>query len=243
LVAELGGFARQRKKQNNPPGAGYLYQYRYMRSYAYARPESASRRAGVFVGVCVSHALLIWAFIRGLNIRAVPIVTAPLEVTIIPERSRPIEPPPLPKLQLQTSPPITVIAPVIDIDVPADRPPRASSTVTDERTPLIFVSAPPDARAYYPTASRKRGEHGSVMTSVCIDVANRITSVAVVASSGFSQLDTAAVEMARHSEWKAPTVAGKPVPECGNYLIQFNLADPNSERGDRQNRDVQHQRH
>jgi hypothetical protein len=151
-----------------------------MRKYVHARPGSATRRAGVFVGVVIGHALVIWAFVNALITRAVPVNTAPMEVTLIPERHRSAAPPPLPPLRMRTLPPANVLTPVINIDVPLDAPPLhsvdAGIALTTSpathlvNTPLIFVSGPQNSATYYPIVSEERGEQGSVLTKVCIDV-------------------------------------------------------------------------
>jgi hypothetical protein len=52
---------------------------------------SGAQRVGVFAGVCVCHALLIWAFAHGRVIRVLSDATGAIEVRIIQKPPRPFE--------------------------------------------------------------------------------------------------------------------------------------------------------
>jgi protein TonB len=65
---------------------------------------------------------------------------------------------------------------------------------------------------HYPEAARARGEQGTVRLVLTIDRGGRVVSARLVASSGSSTLDQAALEMARH-------VSGRPLlPEMGSSV-------------------------
>ncbi|MGH6834035.1 MAG: TonB family protein [Methylocella sp.] len=58
---------------------------------------------------------------------------------------------------------------------------------------------------HYPEAARARGEQGTVRLALTIDRSGHVVSARVIASSGSSILDQAALEMARHA-------SGRPLP-------------------------------
>ncbi|MGH6853003.1 MAG: energy transducer TonB, partial [Methylocella sp.] len=58
---------------------------------------------------------------------------------------------------------------------------------------------------HYPEAARERGEQGTVRLALTIDRGGHVVSARVIASSGSSTLDQAALEMARHA-------SGRPLP-------------------------------
>ena len=65
---------------------------------------------------------------------------------------------------------------------------------------------------HYPEAARARGEQGTVRLALTIDRGGRVVSARLIASSGSSILDQAALEMARH-------VSGRPLPpEMGSSV-------------------------
>ena len=58
---------------------------------------------------------------------------------------------------------------------------------------------------HYPDAARARGEQGTVRLALTIDRGGHVVSARIIASSGSSILDQAALEMARHAN-------GRPLP-------------------------------
>jgi periplasmic protein TonB len=65
---------------------------------------------------------------------------------------------------------------------------------------------------HYPEAARARGEQGTVRLALTIDRGGHVVSARLIASSGSSILDQAALEMARH-------VSGRPLPpEMGSSV-------------------------
>jgi protein TonB len=65
---------------------------------------------------------------------------------------------------------------------------------------------------HYPDAARARGEQGTVRLALTIDRGGHVVSARIIASSGSSLLDQAALEMARHA-------SGRPLPpEMGSSV-------------------------
>jgi len=209
-----------------------------MSTYALARPGSGSRRAGVFAAVVLLHALVIGAFARALFIGVSPIGTVPLQVRIVAEPPRmerrsppPLHAPPLAALQPALAPLLPMLA--IRSEVPAASSPRAAgpARAAGSRRPapdppstvLAFISGPANPQSFYPFQARLEHQQGTVLTSICVDAAGRIDSVVVVKSSGVYDLDRAALTMGKLTQWKAATVAGKPVRRCGELNIGFSL--------------------
>jgi len=93
--------------------------------------RSCTRRIGVVVAVCLFHALAILALFSGGIVRLAPDATAHLQIISIPERHKPLEPPPptlirLPPVQGLSSRAMAaqfkVPLPQINIDLPTDAP-------------------------------------------------------------------------------------------------------------------------
>ncbi len=79
---------------------------------------------------------------------------------------------------------------------------------------------------YYPSGSKLRGEQGSPLVRVCVDPSGLPLREPVVKdTSGFPDLDDAAIEMAKDSSYVAGTEDGQALPEsCVEFKIRFSLS-------------------
>ncbi len=76
----------------------------------------------------------------------------------------------------------------------------------------------------YPSASRAMDEEGSVVLTVSIDAAGRVTGVSLLRSSGFARLDSAALEFARRRWRFEPALQdGRPMASTRNITVRFSL--------------------
>lgn len=93
-------------------------------------------------------------------------------------------------------------------------------------TPISFGPDFPSPARFYPDASRRLAEQGKVVVSVCVGPRGELTSSPmVVASSGFSRLDAAAIgyAWATSGHWRPARRNGVPVTRCTQLPIQFGL--------------------
>jgi len=193
-----------------------------------------SKRAVVFVAILVFHAFIIWAFATGLATSGARIINTILQTNIIQTQKEQELPPPPPHVDLKVPPPVSVVAPDVQINIPVAPPPihvvAAVRRVTP--APIHIPPAPvlppratyaPDINDYYPDASRRNNEEGRALVHLCIDTRGRVASAEVGATSGHPMLDDAAVRLAKAYRFKPATQRGKPVQFCTNMPIKFVL--------------------
>ncbi len=91
------------------------------------------------------------------------------------------------------------------------------------------IDAPPRLRVpirpKYPNGAQKRGEHGRVMLDVTISERGRVTAAEVVVSSGFVELDEAALKAVREAEFRPAKANGRAVQDRRRIPIDFRLKD------------------
>jgi TonB family protein len=85
---------------------------------------------------------------------------------------------------------------------------------------------PVNPNDYYPSASKRRGEKGSPVVRVCVDAAGKpLLEPDILETSGFPDLDAAAIELAKAVQYGPGTINGIPVTEsCIKYKILFGLS-------------------
>ena len=211
---------------------------------SYLQEEGISKRTWYsIIAVAVLHVLLGYALISGLAIKAVKVITGPLEAVIIEEQAPPPEETPPPPPKLEDIPPY-VPPPDVLIETSAPPPPTISTqsaiaTPEPQRVAPPAPPAPPSvpgtraqpiARTFtvteddYPDASRRAGEEGVTGIRVTIGTDGRVTACSVVKSSGFSRLDERACQIAqRRWRFKPATENGQPVEETVNRNYRWQL--------------------
>jgi TonB family protein len=87
---------------------------------------------------------------------------------------------------------------------------------------LTRVVSPDD---YYPSGSVRRKEQGSPIVQVCVGPSGALLREPVVTdSSGFPDLDGAAIKVAKANRYAAGTENGKAIPEsCLKFKVKFDL--------------------
>ena len=89
------------------------------------------------------------------------------------------------------------------------------------------VDAPPrpkrTIRPDYPKGSRQRGEQGDVVLEIRVSERGVVEAVSVVTSSGFAELDAAAVRAARGARFTPAKSAGDAVASKARITLSFKL--------------------
>lgn len=75
----------------------------------------------------------------------------------------------------------------------------------------------------YPRGARKRGEEGEVIVKLEIDIAGVVKSAVVIGSSGFAELDVAALNAALGAKFKPALAEGAPIPSMLDLKFVFKL--------------------
>jgi TonB family protein len=85
------------------------------------------------------------------------------------------------------------------------------------------MTRPVRPRDYYPAGSIRRGEQGSPTVKVCVDSTGKLLREPVITvSSGFWELDSAAIRIAKDSRYMPGTRNGTPLPEsCLEVPVTF----------------------
>jgi len=214
---------------------------------SYLQEEGPSKRTVYsIVLVVLLHVLLAYALISGLAIKAVKVITGPLETVNIEEPAPPPEEAPPPPPKLEDIPPYV---PPPDVQVQTDVPPppviSTQTTIATPEPPRVAPPGPPapppppsipGTRAQgiprtftvseddYPDASRRAGEEGVTGVRVTVGTDGRVTACSVIRSSGFSRLDERACQIAmRRWRFKPATENGKPVEETINRNYRWQL--------------------
>ncbi len=86
----------------------------------------------------------------------------------------------------------------------------------------IEISAP-SIDDYYPEESIKKGEQGSVKVKICYNAEGRVTSAALTQTSGYLDLDDAAVSMGRNYRFKSSVKGEALKPDCIDAPMSFRL--------------------
>ena len=109
---------------------------------SYLQQEGISKRTWyAIIAVAILHVLLGYALISGLAIKAVKVITGPLETVNIEEQAPPPDEPPPPPPKLEDIPPY-VPPPDVQIETSAPPPPTIT-TQTAVPQPQPTVTAPP----------------------------------------------------------------------------------------------------
>ena len=135
-----------------------------------------------------------------------------------PEESVPPPEPPPPQPQEESVPP----------PEPPPPPPQEESVPLPETAPKqAKIDAPPrpvkSIRPDYPKTARQRGEEGAVVLALSIDERGRVNRAEVAETSGFAELDDAAVRAAERARF-VPAKSGRTsVSSTARITITFRL--------------------
>lgn len=151
-----------------------------------------------------------------------------------------------PPTETPRKPDITVPRPRVQIDLPQQmnvpvaiepQPPQPSAEPVQETSTSTGTDAPPSivqgddlgARMIsgkpprYPIESRRKREEGTVQLSLILGTDGSVEKISVFHSSGYSRLDSAALEAVRRWRWEPVVRNGSPVKVKGIVEIPFQL--------------------
>lgn len=204
---------------------------------AYAQDSSFFTRRGiVLVAIIALHILAAWGFATGLAQKVIHLVTAPIEADIVEEVKPEDQPPPPPPPEMER-PPVEVPPPEVSIDLPMESSSSAIVDVTDKAPPPApppppriagspaKMTRPVNPDDYYPPGSIRREEQGSPVVQACVGPTGKLVREPVVTdTSGFPDLDSAAVKVARATRYGPGTENGTALPEsCIKFKVKFVL--------------------
>ena len=195
-----------------------------------------TRRGIVAVAIIGFHILVAWGLASGLANKVIQVLAPPIEADIVDEVKKDDEPPPPPPPEMER-PPVEVPPPEVSIDLPMETTSTAIQDVTDKAPP---PAPPPPPRAagtpakmtrpvnpddYYPPGSIRREEQGSPVVQACVGPNGRLLREPVVTdTSGFPDLDGAAIKVAKATRYAPGTEAGSALAEsCVKFKVKFVL--------------------
>lgn len=182
--------------------------------------DGAGGKAGKFALVAGLHVLVAMGVITTMNAKSLslPALLDEKMVWIEPEITPPAPPPEPPKPQVKAAPP-EVVVPKVEVEVAAPPPEQvieASTEATPEPAQPTQSEAPPQpaaepsansgqmrsavladangcAKPDYPVRAARNGETGTVTLALLVGTDGRVQDSRVQTSSGYRELDRAAV--------------------------------------------------
>jgi protein TonB len=202
---------------------------------AYAQDSGFFTRRGIVVVAIIGiHVLVMYALATGLARKIVEVVAPNIEADIVEEVKNDEEPPPPPPPEMER-PPVEVPPPEVSIDLPMETTTTAIQDVTDKPPP----PAPPppprvagspakmksavDPDQFYPPGAKRREEQGSPVVQACVGPNGRLVREPVITeTSGFPELDGAAVKVAKANRYTPAMEGGTALPEsCVRFKVKF----------------------
>jgi TonB family protein len=104
---------------------------------------------------------------------------------------------------------------------------RAATSAQPSSPPKAEILSLPISEAHYPLQAKNENREGSSVVRTCVNDSSDIETVTLFSSSGFSDFDEAALEIARAGSFKAATssIDGKPTASCVVHRITFKFND------------------
>ena len=202
---------------------------------AYTQDSSFFTRRGIVVVMIIAlHAFVLWALVSGMAHKIVQVVAPNIEADIVDEVKKEDEPPPPPPPEMER-PPVEVPPPEVSIDLPMETNTTALQDITDKPpppappppprvagTPARMKSAV-DPDQYYPPGAKRREEQGSPVVQACVGPTGRLLREPVITeTSGFPELDGAAVKVAKQNRYSPAMEGGTALPEsCVKFKVKF----------------------
>lgn len=209
----------------------------------FAHSSHASRNTTRLAAVVVFHVLVGVALVKTMNVRLMTRLSEPPPVTVVPTFMPPVPPPQPVDVPVSSLPAPRILVP--EVAVPVATPPvpntvtTTTTVVTDPAPPVHDAVAvnPPQvapgtgtgvrmaammdgcAQPVYPAQAARNGDTGTVTLALLIGVDGRVTSSRVAHSSGFRDLDKAALTALSRCTFK-PAMHGD-VAEAGWAQIAF----------------------
>jgi protein TonB len=198
-------------------------------------PPASPRRLISIGAVALLHLVVIYALASGLAAQLVDKIPQDIKADIVKEKppEQPKTPPPPPPDLVKPPPPFI---PPPDIVIANEAPTNAITAVTN----VVQPPAPPRPAAvaatlaagrnnncasrYYPAIAIRLNHEGNTVVTVHIGADGAVTNAEVSQSSGFSDLDQAAVQCVT-AQWhfSPATENGAPVASTKQYRIVWKL--------------------
>ena len=213
-----------------------------MSSYASTNGSLVPQRTTALAIIIGLHVALVFAFATGLAHRVITVLPPAITGTVLDPKPKDQPPPPPASNPVFRDPkiadPVYPDIPTLDTGPDTD----AIHTPVVERAPPGPPTAPPpppvhrvqggagkgfpNSADYYPPASIRSNETGTVAVNVCVDTKGRLTGNPTISkSSGFPRLDDGALKLAHagSGHYRATTENGQPVDSCYAVGITFTL--------------------
>jgi TonB family protein len=97
----------------------------------------------------------------------------------------------------------------------------SAGALADDHPPKVDISRP--TPVVYPTASQARGEEGTVVLGVSVTDAGRPRRIRLLKSSGYSDLDNAAMETAFNWHYLPAVHGGETADDWATVQIKYTL--------------------
>ncbi len=206
-------------------------------NFSYDGKAQSRNYTGIALVVAL-HILLIYGLIKGLSHKKVDIIEQPVETTIIKEivpppikkpdppkmvKTAPTPPPPpvappvfVPKVEVQIATPTPTVVTVSTPAPPAPTPPAPAPVAPAAPAVTTHSAVSTSSRSgcgtpKYPDQAREDGEEGVTRLALQIGTSGKVTSAKIDKSSGYSDLDRAALSALSLCVFKPATTDGMPV--------------------------------
>jgi TonB family protein len=196
-----------------------------------------SRRSSTLFWVVALHAVVFYILMT--TVLHVPIMNHDPLQNLPVKVAHPVEPPQIPKPQLQA---VGVIAQRPELSIPRDPDPKIDVTTvpapqpsgpSTDVSPHIVQQVPggpgtgfPDPDDFYPMLAKHLNEQGVATVQVCVDAKGRLTSApSTLQGSGSARLDEGALKLARSGSghYRPTTQDGQAVNSCFPFRVRFQL--------------------
>jgi periplasmic protein TonB len=195
----------------------------------------STRRMAAIGSVGLLHVLIVVALVTGMAHKFIPAIPPVIQLEpVVETQPKTVPPPPKPTLEQPADhSQVTVVEP--DIQVAPDGPPPISAPPsTPNLSPPQPPIAVPDSTAMalagthtippYPPLENKLGHQGTVTLQLSISSDGSVTSATVTQSSGFAELDQAAIAwVTAHWRYKPAIQGGVAVPSQTTAAVKFDL--------------------
>jgi protein TonB len=190
------------------------------------------RRAMIIGGVGLLHIAAIYGLMHGMVAKAIEIIHPPIVVTVDTKTPPKIVTPPPPPTLVRPSQPMVESPPKPEIVI-ADTPPQQTITLPPPTIPTN-PQPPADANASgltathtvppYPALARAASHQGTVLLQLVVSPEGAVATATVVTSSGYPELDQAAVAwVISHWKYKPALQNGLAVASQTQAAVKFDL--------------------